>query len=360
MTTRRFLLAAVLAALAASPLRAQTHVDSVLSRAHAHLVAQQFESALQLLSDSVLAVGIERTPQQTAWAQVLRGLAFLQSDPPLRERAQLAFLVFLRTDSTVRADTVLYLDYAGGDVARQAIAVAHTQLPPPPPPPPTIQFTHARDTTVTVDGTYQIVMRTTRVASTAVWITDSVGMVLWSDSLQGGADSASWAPRTAGREPLLPGSYTLHAVARAVTDSSIPLASRTLILSRIAVDTQATPTPPTMRPETQEMNHGSPGILVGGLVLGAAAVYLPTAMGHPELNTSQTMDNTAYVAAGAIAVASIAGWLTSHRTKNLVENHQWNHNQQQLYEENLRRIADANRQRIATAGIRIQVEGAEQ
>lgn len=180
---------------------------------------------------------------------------------------------------------------------------------------------------------------------------------VWSEiAPMGGAHTSLWNLRDRSGALVRPGRYSLRATA---TDSAGVVSltiERILLVSRVRVDTQALPAPPTFAPESLRL-RGSPTSMLLGLALGAAAVALPMAAGSPDLNAGLVADQTVYAVAGAVSLAGIIGFLAGHRVRSIPANIQRNRESRERYEYNRAQITQLNARVLENAPVHVQVEG---
>ncbi len=111
-----------------------------------------------------------------------------------------------------------------------------------------------------------------------------------------------------------------------------------------------------LRPETLQVKQRSMPALLGGAGLGLAAALLPTALGQSSLNSGLAGDGTAYLVAGSLTVAGIAGYLNGRRAVYSAENARLNAQRLRLHEDSVQAIRRANELAQQRPPIRLVIE----
>ena len=184
-------------------------------------------------------------------------------------------------------------------------------------------------------------------------------VVLWrSDTLPPGASGAlAWDLGTSNGEGLPPGRYVLEVTARDSAGAAAR-AGRTLVVTRLAADTQPLPRPLAPRelePETVEVRQTAPW----AIFIGAAAGLLPGMIGRRELNDGRRGDPKTWIVVSSVTVAGFVAFFTGHRNEFSRENAARNIDLRRQRDERAAAVAGANARAQAVAPYRIQVEGSE-
>ena len=364
---RRLVLVMLLLVAVAPAARGQTRVAALVRDARAQLEALNPDSAVVLL-EQALAPGMNATPAEQLRAWYLYGIAQMGKDPPNLPSAQLAFRQALQRDPTLRIDS---LDHLAVDVARQfnaeRAAVAVTQAPGAPRVVErlTVAVQVPADTALSVaDGRLPITPRPSRRARGVVTVSpaDAPTAVVWSDTLPAGSTGAlGWDLRTREGALATPGRYSMRVTAVDSAGEVSATIERVLEVSRVAADTQPLPpplAPSAFAPETLRLRRGSPGAVLIGAGLGAAAALLPSALGRTELNQGLSGDGTAYVVAASVTVAGLAGFLGGRRVQPMPENALRNTELLRRDEASRAAIQAANALARENAPVRVRLEGA--
>ena len=361
---RRVLLALLLgAALAPPPALAQEDAPALISRARQYLDEFNPDSAAALL-ERALAPNVQLTLTLRVRASVLYGVAQLtRGNAPA---ARLAFRAALQIEPTERVDSLAFLEpdnlLREFNAERSAVAPVAAAAPAPVER-LTVQAESPADTTLAPrEGRLPITPRPSRRASAIVAVgpADAPTVVLWGDTLEAGASGAlGWNLRGRDGALVAPGRYALRATA--VDSAGVVSATieRVLVVSRLAADTQPLPPPlqpSAFAPETLRLRHGSPGAVLVGAALGAAAAVLPTAFGRTELNQGLAGDQTAYAVAASVGVAGLVGYLGGHRMRYSPENVQRNAELRRTDAARRAAVAAANAEARANAPVRVRLE----
>jgi hypothetical protein len=361
---RKLFVLLLLIGVSVPKLRAQSNVASLIAGARVQLEQFNTDSTSALL-ERALAPTSGATTAQRVRAYVLYGIAQLSARNPAGARQ--AFRRALQLNPAERVDSLEFLEpetllrefnaeRAAVVAAAPAPAVAIERL--------TVQVALPADTTLAVtDGRLPISPLPSRKARATVAVApaDAPSAVLWADTLPAGASgSLGWSLR--GRDGVLvpPGRYAVLVTAMDSAGGISQTVEKVVVVSRLPADTQvlAPPLAPSaFAPETLRLQHASPAAILLGVGLGAAAAFLPSALGRPELNQGLTGDGTAYAVAGSVTVAGLVGFLAGHRVQPLPEN--------ALKNAELRRQDAASRAAIITANaaareaapIRVRLEG---
>lgn len=350
----------------AGPARAQAP-QARLDSARALVRLGEYDSATAVLNP--VFQDVRTTPAQRSRAFLISAAVIFASENfaisnQSRQRLQFA----LQADSTVRVDDDLETDVPG--MRAQVEALRRELYPParvvagPTVVPLTVQPAMLSDTTLpAADGHFPIAPHPSRRARAFVTIVraDAPGVVIWSDTLEAADSAGSLAWDLRGRDGALvsPGPYAVQAWAVDQAGERSPTVERVLRISRVPVDTQPVPAPlsqSAFAPETLHIKRGSPlGILVGA-GLGAAAAFMPAALGRPELNQGLAGDGTAYAVAGAVALAGIVGFLAGERVSYSPENARRNVELRDQHRTRVATITAANARARDSAPIRVTLE----
>jgi len=360
---RRPLLAlAVLLALAPR-LAAQGDAGALIAAARTQLDQFNPDSASVLL-ERALTPNSGATTAQRVRAYVLYGIAQLTSRNATSARQ--AFRRALQLNPAERVDSLEFLEpenllreFNAERAAVVAVAAAPTggeRL--------AVQVALPSDTTLAVtDGRLPITAVPSRRARAIVAVApaDAPTSVLWTDTLPaGGTGALGWSLRSRDGTLVPPGRYAVLVTAMDSVGAVSQTIERVIVLSRAPVDTQAPPAPlepSSFAPETLRIRHGSPTAILFGVGLGAAAAFLPSALGRPELNKGLAGDGTAYAVAGSVTVAGLVGFFAGHRVQPLPENALRNAELRRQDATNRAAIATANARARETAAVRVQLEG---
>lgn len=318
---RTFLLAIMLAGGAIAPLQAQSDAARLIAAGRQHIDDVQFEDALVKL-DSALRAGT--TPTERIRAFTLLAIARLGRGD--RFGARLAFEQALRNDPTLRVDSLAELDANATVVlaeTRLAMGIGETRTSEA--PPMSIALEVAADTTLAPDSPQlHLVMRPSRPGQIVASIeATATGATVWADTqLVASSLVRDWSLR--GRDgAVLTGEFRLRVFATDSLQQRAADLERTIIVSRVAADTQPLPAPlgPTdLLPESERLSRGAPSVLAWGLTLGALAAFAPTMLGNGDLNSGLASDATAYAVAGGITIGSVIGYLKGSRIRALPDN----------------------------------------
>jgi hypothetical protein len=359
-------LAAVAGASATRPLLAQAGIPQRLAAAKQHIVNLNADSAAPLLQ-SVIDPSSGADGFQRAWAYSLLALVHLANQD--RMGAGQLFQQSFRTHPRLALDSLAVLrelDSQAEVVLQEARTVVLGAAPGAavaPRDPLRVEFT-ARDSILAgTDSLYTVIPRPSRLARTMVTVA-AVGaptgsIQAFSDTLApGAAGPLTIALRRAdGRPVLQPGNYvfSLQAVD---TFNMTGRVQWTMRLDTLAPVVQPLPPPlaaSALRPETLQVKSRSPGSLVAGIGLGAVAAVLPTALGQSKLNAGLSGDGTAYLVAGAAAVAGVVGFLGGTRAQFQPANAQYNERIRREYEQRVEAVRTANEQARQRPRIRVTI-----
>lgn len=334
---------------------AQSPASRLIERARAHMAGLDPDSAFSSMQQA-LDPSLNATPSERARGLTLLAVILLQREPPDPGGARQAFERLLKLDGEFELpDSIANLQ----SEARLVFAQARQIVPRPVAVVPLGIALTVPDTVSPLDGGVGINISATRPARVQIVVTPADSQrILWQDSvLADGPTRIAWPLRLRSGELMVDGRYTIRAFSTEVGSSS---AQVVIALMRVRPDTVAAPAPPAVLPETAYSKRASPAVLVGGLALAGAAVFLPTAMGNPDLSASLESDARAYAVGGTIAIGTIVGWVTGRRQRAIPENILRNQQNQLAYTQHRDQVAQANARARATAGFRIQTEGARQ
>ncbi len=360
----------VLAALTALPavaLRAQSPAAR-LDAARTLVRNGEYDSATAVLNP-VFQNAATTTGQRSRAFLLSAAALFSKENLTLSTQARAMLQLAVRADSSVRVDDELNTDVPG--IRDHFEAVRRELYPPQAARAPevvalTVQPAMLSDTTLPAEGgRYPIAPRPNRRARAIATIVhaDAPSVVVWADTLH--PDSAgplAWNLR--GRDAALvpAGAYAVQvwAVDPASGERSATV-ERTLRVARAPVDTAPVPsllTASAFAPETLQVKHGSPGVVVLGAGLGAAAAFLPEAFARSEVNEGRDKDGTATIVGGAIAVAGLVGFLAGHRATFSPENARRNAELRQQNAAARSAAIAANESARNQAPVRVRLEGA--
>jgi len=311
---RAMALVVILAALGAASARAQARPSQLIATARAMMDSLASDSAVTLLQ---LALRSESnaTPAEQVRAWTLFGInQLILGDVQLGRQG---FRRALSIDPTLQADSLASLH---SDLLRE-FGAERAALGPVRAAPMTVQVALAGDTVVPVtEGRLVYAVRPARRARVVATVTagDSSGAVVRADTATVTGDIVlGWDLRNRAGALVAPGRYTLRLVAADTTGENAARRDYALTLQRARVDTTALPSaqPPASAfvPETVQVRGSSPSVLLRGAVFAAAAVGLPMVLGNPELRASLGNDAKSYIAAGAVSLAGLYGFLRGTR-----------------------------------------------
>jgi len=316
--------------------------------------------------------------QDPSSTQAQRGRAFLLSASALfmkenltltpQARSMLRFA--LQADSSVRVEPELETDVPG---IREHVETLRRELYPPLTARPAAPVVEAltvnpamlTDTTLpAVNTSFPIAPRPSRAARAiaAVLRADARAVEIWRDTAEAADSTRPLVWNLRGRDgAIVPeGLYAVQVWAQEPgTGVLSATVERTLHVSRLAADTQPLPPPlqpSAFAPETLRLRHGSPGAVLVGAALGAAAAVLPTAFGRTELNQGLAGDQTAYAVAASVGVAGLVGYLGGHRARYSPENVQRNAELRRTDAARRAAVAAANAEARANAPVRVRLE----
>jgi hypothetical protein len=310
-------LVVILAALGAASARAQARPSQLIATARAMMDSLQSDSAATLLQ-LALRSDANATPAEQVRAWTLFGINEL-----VRENVELARQSFRRAlsiDPTLQVDSLAELHTS---VLRE-FGAERGALGPVRAAPMTVQVQLAGDTVVPVtDGRLVYAVRPARRARVIATVTagDSSGAIVRADTATVTGDIVlGWDLRNRAGALVTPGRFTLRLVASDTTGENAARRDYALTLQRARVDTTALPSaqPPQSAfvPETVQVRGSSPAVLLRGVVFAAAAVGLPMVLGNPELRASLGTDAKSFIAAGAVSLAGLYGFLSGTRWKS--------------------------------------------
>lgn len=358
---RVFAISVCLAAAFVTTLEAQSQASRLIAQARAEIEDLNWDSALVHLRRGLDA---NPTDAERVRAYILLGAADVNQGNRLGGRQWFERAVRLDpqlTEPLFRGDSLSLLHSDAPVVFGEArTAVGPVLAPSAPRAILAVALDLPADTNLPIQGgRIWIETRPTYGArvETVVSPVEDRTAVVWSDrSPMGGAHTSLWDLRDRSGALVRPGRYSLRATATDSAGVVSPTIERILLVSRVRVDTQALPAPPTFAPESLRL-RGSPTSMLLGLALGAAAVALPMAAGSPDLNAGLAADQTVYAVAGAVSVAGIVGFLAGHRVRSIPENIQRNRESRERYEYNRAQITQLNARALENAPVHVQVEG---
>jgi hypothetical protein len=350
---------------AASELRAQGDAGSMIAAARAQLEQFNTDSASALL-ERALAPTSGATTAERVRAYVLYGIAQLTAQNVASARQ--SFRRALQLNPAERVDSLEFLEpeqlLREFNAERAAVVLAVAPAAAPAVEPLKVDLGLPADTILAMlDGRLPITATPSRKARTVVAVApaDAPTAVLWTDTLPAGATGAlGWALRARDGTLVQPGRYAVLATALDSAGGISQTVERVVAISRVPADTQPLPpalTSSSFAPETLHIRHGSPVGLLLGAGLGAAAAFLPGALGRPELNKGLASDGTAYVVAGSVTVAGLIGFLAGHRVEPLPENALKNAELRRQDASTRAAITAANARARDEAPIRVRLEG---
>ena len=324
-------------------LGAQMTAARLIAGARAQIEDLNNDSAAVLLH-LALEPRISATPAERVRAYILLGIAELPQRP---ERAREAFRQALLLNTTERADSLR--DLASGLLATFNAERARLL---------TLELRSPADTQVPLrGGSWRLGVRASRSARVTLVIAPEVGAPVHRDSqLVSAAGTFEWNLRVPDGSVVSPGTYVVRVTARDTAGQVAPGLERLMVIETVPIDTQPLPAPllaSAFAPETASVRVRPAGSLVGGILLGAGAVLLA---GVGPGGAEKSGDAGAFVAASALAVGGLAGFLHGHAEprpvpENIVRN-------QQVRAEDTRQraaIAEANARARAAARLRLRV-----
>lgn len=358
---RRSLVIAAIGLLGAQTLAAQVSAGRLVEQARAQLEAPNPDSAIVLL-EAALQPARGATKMEQTRAFVLYGLAHLLLDNV--QAARSAFRQALQRDATLRVDSLSFFT----DALAREFNAERAAIDLVAPPPLAVSVVMPTDTTLPASGgSLRIVARASRRARVVAVVTaadaspEARTTAIWADTAGAGAEGMrAWNLRDRNGDLVSEGRYTLRVFATDSAGQDSPVLERMLVIARAAVDTQphAPPlTPEAFAPESLRLRRASPSVLLVGVLLGATAAVVPSAVASTELNAGRATDRTAVAVAGVIAVTGVVGFLAGHRIRPLPENVDRNEQLRARDAEQRRAIVEANRAARARAAVRIVVEG---
>lgn len=318
---RSLLLAVLLLAGLTASGQAQSEASRLIVNARRHIDDLNLEAALAEL-DSALRAGT--TPAERVRAFTLLAIARLGRDD--RFGARLAFEQALRNDPALRIDTLAELDANALVVfaeTRNALGISDVRASDA--PPMNLALEVAADTTLPADAArWRMVVRPSRPGRIVATIEEAAsGALVWADTqLVASSLVRDWNLRGADGA-LLTGEFRLRVFATDSVQQRAADLERTIIVSRVAADTQPLPAPlgaADLLPESERLSRGAPSVLAWGLTLGALAAFAPTMLGNGDLNSGLSADATAYAVAGGITIGSVIGYLKGSRVRALPDN----------------------------------------
>lgn len=367
MTTRRCGAAVGIAilVLALAPIRAanaQGRASQLIREGRVQIDNLEWDSAYGYLQRA-LEPGVGATEAERVYAFTLLGIVELSRGNRFGGRD--AFQQALRLDASLRIDSLAGLQTDVAVVFAEARLAVVPAAAAGPRAALAVEPSLPADTTVPAQGG-RLRIEATPTYRSQVVITispaDAPGQIVWGDTqMVGGVRTTSWNLRGQGGAIVPPARYALRVYASDSVGQVSPTIQRILIVERVPADTLPLP-PPLGRgdllADTLHLRRGSPAGLALGLVLGAAAAVLPSALGASELNAGQGADGTAYAVAGAVSLAGIIGFLAGHRARPLPENIRYNRELHERDALNRQAIAEQNRRAREAADIRVRIEGA--
>lgn len=360
-------IAAGLACVAGRADAQEAAVRRQIDAAKKHIENLNADSAGPVLQ-AVLDVGSGASAGQRSWAYAL--LALVRLADQNRVGARLMFEQALRTDARLPVDSLSVLrdlESQAEVVFQEARVVVQgaARGGAAPAGPFSIDFQVARDTTLRgPDERLAMTLLPARPARTVVTVRTAGDVsVLWqrSDTLPAGASRPIlWLPRGADGRPLPDGVYAFDVTG--VDDAGIPA---TPVTWRMRLTALPPVTRPALRPlaesvflpETLQVRHRSMVTLLAGAGLGAAAAFIPSALGRTEVNKGLSGDGTAYVVAGSVTVAGLVGFLNGRRGEYSVANARHNDSLRSQFEERVQAANQANELARRQPPIRLVREG---
>ena len=340
-----------------APLARAQSASQMLEGARAQLEDVQPDTAAALL----IRVLDRRTSASAA--EQLRGWTLLGIAEMMRGRevvARQAFRRALERDANLRVDSLAYLQSDVRQIfaaEKEAYRIENTDDAPL-----TVAMRMSTDTTIVpFQGRYAIEVRPRRRARVTASLTP-VGAEsaepLWSDTTMASPVGIFTWNLSTGGAVIRPGRYALRVTAWDNSSRAPATSIRTLVISRLPVDTLVAPTMPddSLLSETQRARPASG--LLAGVALGAGAVAITTLVGNKDLNSAGSAEPARYIVAGAISAAAILGFLTSKREKPVPENIAFNQDLRDRYERMQNEMTAENHRRMAAAPMRIRMEAA--
>ena len=343
----------VLLSVCATPSRrlsAQEPAVDMIAGARQQIDDLNADSALTLL-DQALRQNLPKATRVRAYT--LLAIAHLSRND--RTSARAAFEQALGMDAVLRVDSLVELH---SDI-RLVFAEARAVLGLTETPSLAVSMNTPLDTTVGVtSGRLLIEVRPTFRARVVLVVSLADALApTWTDTaLVGGVGTLAWDLRSMSGAVVAPGRYSLRATAGAALGQMSQTVERILLVSRVPVDTQALPMAPTALPESLQVRGGSPVSVTLGLAFGAAAAFLPTALGNPALKAGADASVAAYAVAGGVSLTGIVGLLAGHRWRQFPANTARNLEQRRSYQLRLAEVVASNRRARENADVRIRVE----
>jgi hypothetical protein len=351
------LTAIALLSVCATPARrldAQEPAADMIAGARRQIDDVNADSALVLLNGA-LRQGLPEATRVRAYT--LLAIAHLSNTD--RASARAAFEEALKVDAVLRVDTLEELH----SLIRVVFAEARARLGLNETPSLAVAMNTPLDTTVPVtSGRLLIEVRPTRRARVVLVVALADAQTpTWTDtSAIGGVATRSWDLRSMNGAVVASGRYSLRATATAsaaVGQMMSQTVERILFVSRVPVDTQPWPLAPPVLPESIQVRGGTSGSVGLGLVFGAAAALLPSALGNSALKAGSDANVAAYAVAGGVSLTGIVGLFAGHRWRPLPVNAARNLEQRRSHQSRLAEVVAANRRTLEEAPIRIRVEG---
>jgi len=346
---------AAAACIGAPALPAQESATALIEGARAQVEGLNGDSAYALL-----VAAFQLRPSGNNRVRAFTMLGFAELLRANRQAARNAFEEALRLDRSLRIDSI-------ADLHSEA-PVVFAELRQIYAPPVTVaaglsvELTLSRDTNIAAqNGRLRIGATPSHGARVAVVVTpaDAPTVVIWADTeLVRGVGALGWDLRGRDGNPVEPGRYAVRVSATDSVGVVSPLVQRVVLVERVVSDTQAIPEPllpSAFAPETLHLRRGSPAGLAAGLVLGAAAAFLPSALGNAALS-GNTATSGAYAIGGVVSIAGIAAWMTGQRARPMPENAARNAQLRLQHANAVRTAEQANAATRAAAPFRVRLE----
>lgn len=340
---------------------AQSEAGRLISMARLQMDELNPDSAYRLLERALVA-GAGATENERIRAFTLLGITELLRDSNNRLAAEQSFEQALRVDASLRIDTLagLHSEALGvfNAVRARVVPVVEAQVRQL----LEVSLMLPADTSLPVQGgRLRIETRPSYRSRVVVSVApaEAPTAMLWTDSgVTSGVRTTGWNLR--GRDGALvrDGRYAITVRAIDSLSQVSNTIERIINVARVPADTA--PVPPLLgleafAPETLELRT-APAALALGVGLGAAAAFLPMALGSTQLNSGLKNDVTAYAVAGTVSVAGVIGFIRGRRTRISQENIRRNRELRDNNEHRRQEVTQANQRARENAPIRVRLE----
>lgn len=335
---------------AAVPLRAAVAQNgnggSLLEVARAQLELIQPDTAATMLLQVLDARSASPQEQLRAWT--LLGVAELMRGR--QQAARFALRRALERDPQLRVDSLGYLH---SDL-RRVFASERENIRLDTEPPALIGLRAAVDTTLApAAGRLQIeVAPRRRVRLTATITPNGRNDPVWTDEqVVNGTGLFEW-DLTASGQPVAPGRYLLRVQAADPLGRLQP-ATRTVLITRMGVDTLETPELPEseLLPDSVPVRPATS--IIAGAALGVGTLALASLIGNDELPGGG--GGGKYIVAGSVSIAAIVGFLNGRQKRYSPANAMYNDELIARHNARVMEINDENQRRLAAASLRVRL-----